>query len=206
VTRAPLSPPPPALLATALDCFTQYGLRTTSTERIAVAAGLSHGSFYRLVGSKDELLEAVDYALDQLQAPLPTASPAQALHEQLARWWQQLATAALAHPEAFAFWRLYRTSYYPLTTSRPDLGPFVPFLAQVEPVLAALPGGSAAHTFSATLLTELLAAQWLAAVEVVLANASCRSHIALREQVLAQTYLGWWRTTGLPRDTPPIPA
>jgi hypothetical protein len=40
----PACTPPPALLAAALACFTQHGLRTTSTHQLAQAAGLSHGS------------------------------------------------------------------------------------------------------------------------------------------------------------------
>ena len=68
---APLSPPPPDLLAAALGCFTQHGLPTTSTHQLAQAAGLSHGSLYRLIGSKDQLLEDVyTYDIDRLLAPL----------------------------------------------------------------------------------------------------------------------------------------
>lgn len=205
---APGLPLPPALLATALACFTQHGLRTTSTERMAVAAGLSHGSFYRLISSKDQLLEAVyTFALGQLAAPLTAGGGAaqlgEGLHEQLARWWQLLADAAQAHPQAFAFWRLYRTNWYPLASGSPDLGPFLPFLAHVGPVLAARPTG-APPAFSSTLLAELLAAQWLAAVEVTLTNPGCRAQPALRARVLAQTYAGWWQATGLPADTPAL--
>jgi AcrR family transcriptional regulator len=203
-----VSPLPLSLLSAALHCFTQHGLRTTSTERLASAAGLSHGSFYRLIGSKDDLLEAVYvYAIDQLAVPLPGDGPATrpspGLHGQLAQWWQLLADAALAYPEAFAFWRLYRTSYYPLANDRPDLGPFVPFLAQVGPVLPALPT-LAAPAFSPALLAGLLAAQWLAAMEVVLTNSGCRAQSTLRARVLTQAYAGWWQTTGLPLDTPAI--
>jgi AcrR family transcriptional regulator len=200
---------PPALLAAALSCFVEHGLRTTSTPQLAAAAGLSHGSFYRLIGSKDALLEAVyAYALDQLTVPLPPADaailPPVGLQGQLTRWWHLLAQQALAHPEALAFWRLYRSSWRPLLGERLDLGPFVPFLAYVGPVLAALPAG-AAPAFSSTLLAELLAAQWLAAVEVALTNPSCRAHPALRTQVLRQAYAGWWVAAGLPLDTPAIP-
>ena len=173
------------------------------------ASPLSHGSFYRLIGTKDRLLEAVyTYALDQLLVPLPAgeaAPPRQGLHGQLARWWQQLADAALAHPEAFAFWRLYRTSLYPLANDRPDLGPSMLLLAHLRPVLPSSPAGGA-PTFSATLLAELLAAQWLAAVEVALSNPGCRAQPALRAHLLVQAYAGWWRTTGLPHDTPAIAA
>lgn len=208
----PLASPlslPPALVATALPCFVQHGLRTTSTPQLAAAAGLSHGSFYRLIGSKAALIEAVyAYALDQLAVPLPPAGaatpPAAGLQGQLARWWHLLAQQAQAHPPAFAFWHLYRSSWRPLLDERPDLGPFVPFLAQVGPVLAARPA-SAMPAFSPTLLAELLAAQWLAAVEVALTNAGCRAQPALRIQLLHQAYAGWWVAAGLPLDTPAIP-
>jgi AcrR family transcriptional regulator len=200
---------PPALLAAVLPCFVEHGLRTTSTPQLAAAAGLSHGSFYRLIGSKDALLEAVyAYALAQLAVPLPpggaTTPPPGGLQEQLAHWWHLLAQQALAHPEALAFWRLYRSSWRSLLGERLDLGPFVPFLAQVGSVLAALPAGGE-PVLSPTLLAELLAAQWLAAVEVALTNPSCRAQPALRTQVLRQAYAGWWVATGLPPDTPAIP-
>ena len=164
----------------------------------------SHGSFYRLIKSKDVLLEAVyTYAIEQFSVPLlgggPATEPPPSLHGQLGQWWQQLADAALAHPEAFAFWRLYRTNLYPLASELLDLGPFVPFQAYVGPVLTALPAAAA-------LLAALLVAQWLAAVEVVLTNPSCRAQSALRVHVLTQAYAGWWQTTGLPLDTPPIAA
>lgn len=66
-------------------------------------------------------------------------------------------------------------------------------------MLTALPAAAA-------LLAALLAAQWLAAVEVVLTNPSCRAQPALRVHVLTQDYAGWWQTTDLPLDTPPIAA
>jgi AcrR family transcriptional regulator len=201
-------PLPPDLLAAALACFAQHGLRTTSTPQLAAAAGLSHGRFYRLIGSKDALLEAVyASALAHLAVELPPAAgdaPAAGLQGQLARWWHVLAQQALAHPDALAFWRRYRSSGELLGGPRPDLGPFVPLLAAVGPVLATLPAG-AAPAFSPTLLAELLAAQWLAALEVVLTNPGCRAQPALRTQVLRQAYAGWWVATGLPGDTPAIP-
>jgi hypothetical protein len=145
-----------------------------------------------------------------LLAPLASgqgaARPGETLHAQLARWWQLLAQAALVQPAAFAFWRQYRTSCAPLATDQPDLGPFVPFLAHVEPVLAAPPAGQEATlATSPTLLAEWLAAQWLAAVEVSLSNHRCRAQPTLCAHLLDQACAGWWLSTGLLLDTPRSP-
>lgn len=91
----------------------------------------SHGSFYRLIRSKDALLEAVyTYAIEQFSVPLlgggPATEPPPSLHVQLGQWWQQLADAALAHPEAFAFWRLYRTNLYRWPASYSTWAPSFP--------------------------------------------------------------------------------
>jgi AcrR family transcriptional regulator len=117
------------LLESALLSFVQHGLHATSTATLARAAALSKGGLYRTIRSKAELIKAVyAYAIGQLQAPLLTPTgqvqPYERLQPLLTRWWQLTATAAQAHPDAFAYWRLYRTSRFAFGFGKPLLGPF----------------------------------------------------------------------------------
>ena len=98
---------------------------------------MQKGSLYRLIHSKATLLDAVyAYALGLLLAPLagsgaPTTKY-ESLREQLRRWWLQLAAAALAQPDAFTFWCLYRSSVYEPAPPPPVLGPFAQLPAQLR--------------------------------------------------------------------------
>jgi AcrR family transcriptional regulator len=189
----------PALLESALTCFLERGLHAASTDYIATTAKISHGRLYRLVANKDLLIEQVyAQAMAQLQAPLLSSAGApkdyERLQSLLARWWQLAASAAQTHPQAFAFWRLYRTSRTAFGVGELLLGPFTQLPKVMAPILAyrtlrELPNAST----SPTLLTTLLTAQWTAVVEVVLTNPDCRANEALRTKLLAQSFEGWWR-------------
>lgn len=193
---------PPALLESALTCFLERGLHAASTDYIATAAQISHGRLYRLVANKESLIQQVyDYALAPLQAPLltPTGAPQQyeRLHPLLARWWQLAATAALAHPRAFAFWRLYRTSRTPFGVGQPLLGPFATLPEAMDPILAYRTLRELPNTdMTPTLLATLLTAQWTAVMEVVLTDPDCRTNEKLCTKLLAHSFEGWWRGLG----------
>ena len=192
----------PALLESALTCFLERGLHAASTDYIAAAAQISHGRLYRLVASKDELIEQVyAHTLAQLQAPLRSPAGVPKAYERLqpllTRWWQLAATAAQTHPRAFAFWRLYRTSRTAFGVGEPLLGPFAQLPEVMAPILAyrtrsELPNANMTPTLLATLLT----AQWTAVVEVVLTDPDCRANEKLRTKLLAQSFEGWWRGLG----------
>jgi AcrR family transcriptional regulator len=205
------APTPTALLDVALTCFTERGLQAASTDYIERAAGISHGRLYRTVPSKADLVAAVyAYALAQLQATLATqgapASKHESLQEQLRRWWQLLAEAALAQPRAFTFWRLYRSSVYAPAPTAPVLGPFAPLAAP----LLRLPGtrGWAVNEYRAVspaLLLTSLVAQWTAVVEVVSTDPSCQANAALRQRLLTHGYSSWWQSLQLPTTLPALP-
>ena len=48
-----------------------------------------------------------------------------------------------------------------------------------------------------SVLTASLAAQWTAAVDLVLGDPACRADAALTTRVLKQAYQGWWQSLGL---------
>jgi hypothetical protein len=129
----------------------------------------------------------------------PTGAPQkyERLQPLLARWWQLAATAALAHPRAFAFWRLYRTSRTPFGVGEPLLGPFATLPEAMGPILAYRTLRELPNTaMTPTLLATLLTAQWTAVVEVVLTDPDCRTNEKLRTKLLLQSFEGWWRGLG----------
>jgi AcrR family transcriptional regulator len=178
------------VLDCALTCFAERGLQATSTEYLVQATNLRKGTLYRLIHSKANLLEAVyAYALGLLLAPLAShGAPAhqyEYLHGQLHRWWLQLAAAALAEPDAFTFWCLYRSSVYDPAPQRPVLGPFAQLPAQLRRACAPRTWEQVAgREVSLELLTASLAGQWTAAMELVRSEPSCQASEALRTRLL----------------------
>jgi AcrR family transcriptional regulator len=187
---------PEELLGPALNCFAERGLQGTSIDYLTNTLGVSHRVFYDVLGNKAAAIEAV-YAHatallfgDKSLAP----HPRERLQSYLGRWWQQTAAAAQIHPQAFTFWQYYRTS--PHVAAVPVLGPFSSVSDLIADALAR-PGSYSAAALPLPVLGRSLAAQWTAAVEVVLAESACQTSSVLRERVLTHAYTSWWQGSGL---------
>jgi len=189
------------ILDTALWRFAQQGVQATKTAEIARLAGVGVGTLFRTFPSKEALLQAsYAHAIQQLTAPLQAgegeAQRGEYLHQLLERWWQLTAQAALAYPEAFDLWRLVRTMPRAALPVDPLLGPFVAVPPLVEEAFARSPW-YAEKGVPLRVLMASLAAQWTAAVDVVLRDRACQADAALRARVLTQAYKGWWQSVGL---------
>jgi AcrR family transcriptional regulator len=189
------------ILDTALWRFALQGVHATKTAEIASLAGVGVGTLFRAFPSKEALLQAsYEHAILQLTAPLQAgegeARRGEYLHQLLERWWQLTAQAALAYPEAFDLWRLVRTMPRAALPVNPLLGLFatVPVLVE-EAFTRSL--WYAEKGVPLSVLTASLAAQWTAAVDVVLRDQACQTDSALRMRVLTQAYKGWWQSLGL---------
>lgn len=189
------------ILDTALWRFALQGVHATKTAEIASLAGVGVGTLFRTFPSKETLLQACyEHAIQQLTAPLQAgegeAQRGEYLHQLLERWWQLTAQAALAYPEAFDLWRLVRTMPRAALPVVPLLGPFATVPTLVEEAFARSPW-YAEKGLPLSVLTASLAAQWTAAVDVVLRDHACEADAALRTRVLTQAYKGWWQSLGL---------
>jgi AcrR family transcriptional regulator len=189
------------IMDTALWRFALQGVHATKTAEIARLAGVGVGTLFRTFPSKEALLQAsYEYAVAQLTAPLQAgegeAQRGEYLHQLLERWWQLTAQAALAYPEAFDLWRLVRTMPRAALPVDPLLGPFAAVPPLVEEALARS-RWYAEKGVPLSVLTASLAAQWTAAVDVVLRDHACQTDAALRTRVLTQAYKGWWQSLGL---------
>jgi AcrR family transcriptional regulator len=192
------------ILDTALWRFALQGVHATKTAEIASLAGVGVGTLFRTFPTKAALLQATyEHAIAQLTAPLQAGEGEvrrqEYLHQYLERWWQLTAQAALAHPAAFDLWRLVRTMPRAAVPLPPLLGPFAALSAPVEEALARSPWHAQKGVPLSVLLASL-AAQWTAAVDVVLSDEACRAEAALGKQVLAQAYTGWWQSLGLSKS------
>lgn len=189
------------ILDTALWRFALQGVQATKTAEIATLAGVGVGTLFRTFPTKEALLQAAyEHAIQYLIAPLQDgvgeARRGEYLHQQLDRWWQLTAQAARAYPEAFDLWRLVRTT--PRAASgEPLLGPFAAVAVLIEEAFARSPS-QAKKGVPLSVLTASLAAQWTAAVDVVLSDLACQAEAALATHVLAQASKSWWQSTGLP--------
>jgi AcrR family transcriptional regulator len=186
------------LLDRALTCFATHGLQATSIDDLTTALDVSNRTLYRELGNKAALVEAVyAHATAQLLGDYPAAPQAgETLQAYLGRWWQQTAVAAQADPRAFRYWQFYRTSPH-LPAAELVLGPFAA-LPEMLTHLVAQPGGRrAAEALPLPVLSRWWAAQWTAAVEVVLTDPTCQGRPALGQRVLTQAYSSWWQSLGL---------
>lgn len=187
------------LLDQALTCFATHGLQATSIDDLTTALDVSNRTLYRELGNKAALVEAVyAYATAQLLVDYPAAPQAgETLQAYLGRWWQQTAAAAQADPRAFRYWQFYRTSPH-LPAAELLLGPFAAL-----PDLLAQPGvRRAAEALPLPVLSRWWAAQWTAAVEVVLTDPTCQGRPALGQRVLMQAYTSWWQSLGVAATVP----
>lgn len=187
------------LLDRALTCFATHGLQATSIDDLTTALDVSNRTLYRELGNKAALVEAVyAYATAQLLVDYPAAPQAgETWQGYLGRWWQQTAVAAQADPRAFRYWQFYRTSPH-LPAAELVLGPF----AALPDLLAQLGIKRAAEALPLPVLSRWWAAQWTAAVEVVLTDPTCQGRPALGQRVLTQAYTSWWQSLGVAATAP----
>jgi AcrR family transcriptional regulator len=191
------------LLDRALTCFATHGLQATSIDDLTTALDVSNRTLYRELGNKAALIEAVyAYATAQLLVAPPAApQDGETLQAYLGRWWQQTAAAAQADPRAFRYWQFYCTSSH-LPAAELVLGPFAA-LPELLTHLVAQPGVKrAVEALPLPVLSRWWAAQWTAAVEVVLTDPTCQGRPALGQRVLTQAYTSWWQSLGVAATVP----
>lgn len=200
------------LLDQSLTCFAQHGLQGTSIDELTAALRVSHRTFYQVLGKKAVVIEQVyAYATQRLLIGCPEAPRAgEKLQQYLGRWWQQTAVAAQADPRAFRYWQFYRTSPHVTAASEPVLGPFAAVPDLLTQALKQPRARPAADALPLPVLSRWGAAQWTAAVEVVLTDPACQAQSALGQRLLTQAYASWWQSLGIAATvpaaaTPPTP-
>lgn len=183
--------PKAVLLDQALTCFATHGLQATSIDVLTTALHVSNRALYRELGNKATIVEAVyAYASDQLlSGHANEVAAGEKLHDYLRRWWLQTAAAAQANPRAFRYWQYYRTSPPVVMAPVPVLGPF----AALPALLAHPDVKSSAEAWPLPVLSRGWAAQWTAAVEVVLTDPTFASRPTLGTRLLKQAYENWWQ-------------
>jgi AcrR family transcriptional regulator len=187
------------LLDGALTCFATHGLQATSIEELTTALNVSTRALYQKLGNKATILEAVyAYATAQLLVGQPeTVLAGEKLHDYLGRWWQQTATAAQADPRAFRYWQLYRISPHIAAAQEPVLGPFATLPELLSQLLAQSDVKQSADALPRPVLSRWWAAQWTAAVEVVLTDPTCQARPEVGQRLLKQAYASWWQSLGV---------
>lgn len=192
------------LLEGALTCFAKNGLQATSMNDLTTALNISDRALYKKLGNKATVIEAVyAYATAQLLVGHPEElHKGEKLTDYLKRWWQQAATAALDNPRAFRYWQLYRTSSPAAAADEPVLGPFAAVFELLAGLLAQADVKQTADALPVPVLSRWWAAQWTAAVEVVLADSTCKKQPALGQRLLTQAYSSWWQSLGVPATVP----
>jgi AcrR family transcriptional regulator len=195
------------LLDAALACFVECGFHGTTTADVAARAGVGPGTLFRTFASKEILMEAAcKYAVAQLAAQLTieenAARPGERLHDLLARWWKLTAEAVLENSIAFRYWCLHRATPHPTAadTHLSQLGPFADVPKLLERALRQAPWLTT-NALPLEVIAPLLAGQWMAVMEVVLASAANRENTALQVELLSRAYTNWWITLGLPSHT-----
>jgi AcrR family transcriptional regulator len=109
-----------AILAAALELFSEHTFEGCAVPLIAERAGVATGTIYRYFDGKEALVNAVyqrwkgRLAADLLAA----ASPDQTARQQFHAWWTGLARFATEHPVAFSFLELHHHEPYLDETSR----------------------------------------------------------------------------------------
>lgn len=98
-----------AILAAALELFTERGFHGTAIPLVAERAGVGAGTIYRYFESKEALVNTLyqnwkHYLLSYVTADVSCELP---LAEQFRIYWNRLATFALTYPVAFTFLELH---------------------------------------------------------------------------------------------------
>jgi TetR/AcrR family transcriptional regulator, repressor of fatR-cypB operon len=109
-----------AILAAALELFTERGFHGTAMPLVAERAGVGAGTIYRHFESKEALVNALyqswkEFLLASVTEGLPAATP---LREQFHIYWNRLATFAAKYPVAFTFLELHFHAPYLDAASR----------------------------------------------------------------------------------------
>lgn len=185
------------ILDTACRLFAQRGVHAVTTAEIAQAAGVSTGTFFRCVPTKDELLVAAfNHAQWQLCEGVGRgpAFPRDTVYDVIRRVWEATASRALAQPQLFAYWVLAGVT--PGVGQRDYAQPRLPVFHGVERLLAQVLAAPAAR---GELLAQGLEAQWVATVQYTLGQQDRDSGLNLAA-LLAQGYVAWWAGVGLLPD------
>jgi AcrR family transcriptional regulator len=187
------------LLDQALTCFATHGLEATSIDELTTALNVSNRALYRELGPKATIIEAVyAYATDQLLVGhAAEVAAGEKLHDYLRRWWLDTAAAAQTDPRAFRYWQFYRTRPQVLDATEPVLGPFAALPELLAQLLAQPQVKPSAEALPLPVLSRGWAAQWTAAVDVVLADPTFESRPALCTRLLKQAYTNWWQHVGI---------
>ena len=195
------------LLAATHGCVACDGFHATTTQNIALWAGVGHGTLFRYFPTKKALfLAAFDHATALLSGSEAPDPPELTLHELFHALWLRTARHAAQHAHAFAYWRLFRATPLDRDWDPPkalQLGPFrrVPHL-----ILEAV-GTTRYREYDAW----LMASQWSAAVQFIMAVFP-RNPVTPPDpregptplHALERAYEAWWAGIGLLRDTPAI--
>jgi hypothetical protein len=109
----------------------------------------------------------------------------------------QTAAAAQADPRAFRYWQLYRTSPHGAAAQEPVLGPFATLPELLAQLLVQPDVKQSAEALPLPALSRWWAAQWTAAVEVVLTDPICQARPEVGQRLLKQAYASWWQSLGM---------
>jgi AcrR family transcriptional regulator len=196
--------PKQVLLDQSLTCFATHGLHATSMDDLTRASDVSNRVLYKELGNKATIIEAVyAYATEQLLVGHSAELlDGEKLYDYLRRWWLQTAAAAQANPRAFRYWQFYRTSPHVLEAPEPVLGPFAAIPELLAQLLAQPEVKQSAEALPLPVLSRCWAAQWTAAVEVVLADPTFESRPTLGIRLLKQAYTNWWQNLGIADSVP----
>jgi AcrR family transcriptional regulator len=102
------------ILDAALHCFVEKGFHGTAMPEIADRADIAAGTIYHYFESKEALVNALyrrwkAEVTQRVFAAFPQGAPTR---QQFAAVWKEMASFALAHPEAFAFLELHNHASY----------------------------------------------------------------------------------------------
>lgn len=186
------------ILDTACRLFAQRGIQAVTTAHVAQAAGISVGSLFRYVATKDELLRAaVNHAQLQLCQGIVRGPdfPRDTVYDGLRRVWEATAARALAAPSLFHYWVLAGAT--PGVGHQDYSQPRLPVFRGVERLL----GQALATMTRGELLAHTLEAQWVATIQLALWQQALGTGPG-PTALLAQSYASWWAGVGLSRDLP----
>jgi AcrR family transcriptional regulator len=197
------------LLNATIACAAERGLHALTTDQVAKQAGISAGTLFRLFTTKKDLLEeALSLARHKLHADDDVGTwTGETFYEPYLHLWTASTRCALNHPEAFQYWRLYRTTPLDSYWGYPgnlQLGPFWRLYDMI--------GAVAEFDHLTHLDAWLVASQWSAAVGFLLAPARAplvyggtppaSDPVPTQAQVIQRACEASWAGLGLDRNLP----